>query len=437
MKKIVLTLAAAVAATAMAPEASALPAFASQTGMACAACHFQSYPALTGFGKAFKTGGYTMMGAQDKVEGEHGLSLPATLNAGVYLQSRYIKTNGAAGGTNTGRLDVPDEFALFLAGRVSENIGAYTEVALGLGAGTNPSAAGFQGLKTPFVFDVADGKLMVVPFTVNGLGAGFGYDTFATGSNAAGRVTENGGGYSAAMKLGTNAAASGVTVGYAADLFHVTYTPYAAGFNVSNGGAATATSLGGTYIRAALTPTVGAWDLGVGIQNWSGNASRGVQVAGVGVAATDDKATVIDFQGQGEVAGMPLGVYGSYGWAPAAAVAGPLNSFNAGTLRASHFGILGDLWVMPGTLGVQLGMTRSNSGFADAAGGNMTDNSYTLGLRYKLRQNVKLGLAYTKSSGSVYDAANAAAAALYAGQNALRGAGTGNSLTTFILSMGW
>src|SRR5574340_1570459 len=104
MKKIVLSLAGALAATAFAPEASAIPSFARQTGMACNSCHFQTYPALTSFGRAFKSGGYTMIGAQGKVEGEHGLSIPETLNASVYAQLRYIKTGGtsfAAGGTKT------------------------------------------------------------------------------------------------------------------------------------------------------------------------------------------------------------------------------------------------------------------------------------------------------------------------------------------------
>jgi len=38
-------------------KASAVPAFARQTGMPCAACHFQHYPALNDFGVMFKTNG--------------------------------------------------------------------------------------------------------------------------------------------------------------------------------------------------------------------------------------------------------------------------------------------------------------------------------------------------------------------------------------------
>ena len=87
MKKIVLSLAGVLAATAFAPEAAAVPSFARQTGMACSACHFQHFPILNGFGQAFKASGYTMMGAQGKIEGEH-LSIPDTLNASTFSEFR-------------------------------------------------------------------------------------------------------------------------------------------------------------------------------------------------------------------------------------------------------------------------------------------------------------------------------------------------------------
>ncbi len=77
MKKIVLSLAGVMAAAAFAPEASALPVFARQTGMACSACHFQHFPLLNGFGRAFKAAGFTMVGAQGKIEGDR-LSIPDT-----------------------------------------------------------------------------------------------------------------------------------------------------------------------------------------------------------------------------------------------------------------------------------------------------------------------------------------------------------------------
>ena len=81
-------------------EAGAVPAFARQTGMACNACHFQHYPAINAFGRAFKQGGFTLKGAQSMVEGE-ALSIPVALNASLVTKIRYQKTNGETCGVGT------------------------------------------------------------------------------------------------------------------------------------------------------------------------------------------------------------------------------------------------------------------------------------------------------------------------------------------------
>ena len=72
------------------PKADAVPAFARQTGQACSTCHFQHFPMLNAFGRAFKAGGYTMVGGQSLVEGDD-LSLPNTLNASLVTKIRYQK----------------------------------------------------------------------------------------------------------------------------------------------------------------------------------------------------------------------------------------------------------------------------------------------------------------------------------------------------------
>jgi len=82
MKKLALYLAGLMAAIAFAPEASALPAFARQMGMACSACHFQHFPMLNSFGRQFKSSGFTMMGDIRQVEGDN-LSIPGNLNAAI------------------------------------------------------------------------------------------------------------------------------------------------------------------------------------------------------------------------------------------------------------------------------------------------------------------------------------------------------------------
>src|SRR3989304_2772112 len=82
MKKLLLALASVLflAIPLYAPrDAQAVPAFARQTGMACNACHFQHYPALNAFGRAFKQEAYTLKGKQETIEDEN-LSLPVDLN---------------------------------------------------------------------------------------------------------------------------------------------------------------------------------------------------------------------------------------------------------------------------------------------------------------------------------------------------------------------
>ena len=153
-------------------EASAVPAFARQTGMACNTCHFQHFPTLNSFGRAFKAGGYTMVGGQSLIEGDF-LSLPSTLNASLITKVRFQKTNGAVEtGTNKGELQFPDEAALLIGGRAGEHVGFLLEASL---IGTDNSE-NFASFKMPFTYTIAnDTKLSVIPFTTDAAGAAFGY----------------------------------------------------------------------------------------------------------------------------------------------------------------------------------------------------------------------------------------------------------------------
>ena len=110
MKKILFSLATAallIVGSFIIPQSSeAVPAFARQTGLACNSCHFQHFPTLNQFGRAFKAGGYTMVGGQSMVEGDL-LSMPSVLNASVitkiYLQEDQRRTMTIQS-TNKGQL---------------------------------------------------------------------------------------------------------------------------------------------------------------------------------------------------------------------------------------------------------------------------------------------------------------------------------------------
>src|SRR3989338_1369552 len=171
------------------PKANAVPAFARQTGLACSTCHFQHYPALNAFGRAFKAGGYTQIGGQGKIEGED-LSIPDTLNASLVTKIRYQKTNGknttaapanAESGTNKGELQFPDEGALLIGGRAGEHIGFLLEANLkGNDAGNYTDTNVFASFKMPIVYDVAGTHLSVIPFTTDAGGAAYGFELLNT-----------------------------------------------------------------------------------------------------------------------------------------------------------------------------------------------------------------------------------------------------------------
>lgn len=94
--------------------AQATPAYARQTGSACADCHAGAYgPALTPYGIRFKLNGYTDTGGK-------GGSLPAAI--------QLIGTRAVPAGSNSKDTTQLTEADLYLAGRISDNAGGYVKV---------------------------------------------------------------------------------------------------------------------------------------------------------------------------------------------------------------------------------------------------------------------------------------------------------------------
>jgi hypothetical protein len=94
-------------------SAQAVPSFANQTGQSCVACHAGGqYPELTPYGRMFKLTGYTM--------GERSNPLAA-----MVVASR-TSTKNSDGSTLNGRAIV-DFASVFLAGKVTDNIGGFAQ----------------------------------------------------------------------------------------------------------------------------------------------------------------------------------------------------------------------------------------------------------------------------------------------------------------------
>jgi len=379
------------------PEANAVPGFARQTGLACSTCHFQHFPSLNAFGRAFKAGGYTQIGGQGKIEGED-LSIPDTLNASLVTKVRYQKTNGknttaapanAESGTNKGELQFPDEAALLIGGRAGEHIGFLLE------AGLTPEtpAAGeitslFTSYKMPIVYDVGPVKLSVIPFTTDALGASYGFELLNTGAVRHQRAFEHRTETSAQQYIGTATAAEGFAFVAYNEMGYINYTLWGPAHGTTPVGPLS------NYFRVAATPNLGGWDMGFGAQLWSGTTDVGNNTK------YPTHAYAVDAQMQGDV-GLPLGVYLSYGNAKKTKTDDTANFFNSNAKDKKALAVLAELGVLPGKATIAAGYRSGDTGEA----ANNKQNAITLGASYLLAQNVQLQLNYSMYSGSYYDLA--------------------------------
>lgn len=115
--------------------ASAVPSFARQTGMACAACHTM-FPELTAFGRQFKLNGYVMQATPQVMNGDEknpSVQISTIAPLSVMFQASYTDTKGAdkaQQGTRS-NLQFPEQFSLFYAGEITPHIGAFLQVTHG------------------------------------------------------------------------------------------------------------------------------------------------------------------------------------------------------------------------------------------------------------------------------------------------------------------
>jgi hypothetical protein len=417
MKKVALTLASVLAAAAFAPEASAIPAFARQTGMACNACHQQHFPVLNGFGRAFKSAGFTMMGAQEKVEGE-GVSLPGVLNSAVLLKVRYQKTDGAdasgaASGTstNSGQWQFPDEFSLFFGGRVAEG----EKIKVGMMVENNLTASMMAaGLRVPVVTEFNAAKVLVVPYTTDSLGAFYGYTESSNGINRAIRWAENRTQVFAHQYTGLGTqAATGIAFVAHTDMGYINVSRYAPTF-------ASAIQMSSTALHIAATPTIADFATIISAEILTGESYTNATTK----VAT--KATGLTAQAHGQIAGLEAGLYAAYSKAAKsdAAAGAVANLFNASTTNdVSAMQIGADVTVIPHTLSVGANYMAGKNGVGE------TQNYITFTGVYDLFQNVALVANYSLGSGTAFNAGGASDATTVAASGAK---GSKNLLTMML-----
>ena len=403
MNKIKIYIVAAIGMMTFMQNVSAFPGYSRQTGLACNSCHFQSFPALNEFGRSFKAGGYTMLGSQKAITGSESLSLPETLNAGVITKIRYQQSNGpTVAGTNTtndGQLQFPDELLVFVGGRVSENIGALLELNL-VSKDAEPVVENF---KMPFIYDVWGVKTGVIPFTTATQGVAYGFELLNTGAVRGGRIMEARKSFSAQQYINTASAAEGLALVASNAMYFANISKW----SPRSVGAAKSGSPSATYFRLAFTPKFGNWDTGIGLQSWSGSATK------PDLTMVDTKAYAVDAQMQGDMNEMPVGFYVTYANASASEAGGKTNLFNSAVNARTAATVAAQFGVVPSRATVILAYRKGNNG----AAANNDDNAVTVGGTYMLAQNAQLQFNHEMYSGSAYEGTPA----------------DGNQLTTFML----
>lgn len=439
---------AAAASLLAATESHALPAFARQMGVGCNTCHYQTFPLLNAFGRQFKASGFTMIREEKTVE-DSNLSIPVVLNAAIFTVWDYEKTNGVndAGETkktaNDGQYDLPAEFTLFVGGRASENIGFIAEAGF---VARETSSGGILGaVKIPMLWDVGMARVGAIPFSTGGVGPAHSFETLNTGAVGVHTLMfgDHSNVYSAQQYLGTGTAASGVGFVAVNDMGFINLTKWSPN-NATSGASPSA-----NYLRIVATPPnlIQGWDIGFGFQNWSGSAlAVNDPYDAVEDLPTptnfDAKAWAVDAQFMGNVGNLPLGIFTSYGIAKAstcdadgAVVSSNANLYNSGCADIKAFGIGAQLAVVPQKVFLQLAYRNAKT--PDPAGGaagfnTLSDNAWSAGVVYKLAQNIKFSLSYTKASGSLYDSTDAG----YPNASAENGGGSGDSRFSFAFEAG-
>jgi hypothetical protein len=116
----------------------AVPSFARQTGMVCAACH-TVFPELTPFGREFKLNGYVLDNIKQvtgiDVENNQTLAINSIPPLSVMLQVSYTHTAKALPDSTLpgalakdGEVLFPDQVSLFYAGKIANELGAFMQL---------------------------------------------------------------------------------------------------------------------------------------------------------------------------------------------------------------------------------------------------------------------------------------------------------------------
>jgi hypothetical protein len=377
---------AALGVVATPDEGSAVPAFARQTGQACAACHFQYFPKLNAYGRSFKLGGFTE--ASTALIEDEGLSIPAVMPVSLVTKVRYEYTtpkssSGEKKGTDRGEWQIPDELTLFLGGRISDIVGWTMEYP--------PGGNGWGRGSIVFSVPMGDARAGLSIFSTDGHGPAQGMELLNTGVLRGGRTMEMRKETIIAQKLGLGGPAAGIALFAGSQLWFANVSLWGpadlnnvevidAGFDLA------------LYYRLAITPSFGDWDTAIGVFGASGKAKCVACMGEDATTVTELKTEFfgVDAQVQGEFSGMTLEVQAMYMSNPADAY---MPDGTTGK-KQEGFSAVASLGFNPST-GVMLG----GSSYSNKTSSGKDVTATSVGFWYSIAQNLRLQPEYAFYSG--------------------------------------
>ncbi len=112
-------------------DASAVPSYSRQTGLACASCHYTP-PELNAFGRKFKLEGYTFATkpevADDKKDHNSSLHILEAFPLSVLFDTSFSSTKSPQPATQNGNFQFPQDASLFLAGSWGSHVGSFLQI---------------------------------------------------------------------------------------------------------------------------------------------------------------------------------------------------------------------------------------------------------------------------------------------------------------------
>jgi len=385
----------AVSAITVTPNtAEAFPAFARQTGAACLSCHFQTFPALNAFGRAFMMGSFTDVGEQALVEDDN-LSIPAVLNASFEVRGAFTNTN-TTGSASESTYEIPKNARLFLAGRIGTNSGAVVVFNGGSDSMNMKPAMVWMLLNS---WDVGDFKV--------GIGAHkspWGGSNVMEVSNVFGHRGDKlaGQDITAITKSGFTQQTTAIGTWVGNDMGILQFALLSPATETQN-----TTNLGlsfGKLVRGIATLDVGGWDTLIGFGIVTGTAGRGTAAGSVATRGNKRipmNLQFVDAQMQGDVGDMSVGIYADWAHANGKTSSAGTNNFygaESGGIADGQdydaFSIRTDVEPIERLIlgvGYSYAKTTQVAGSTDA---ESVEKTFHLAATYKLYQNFDINLVY-------------------------------------------